>query len=192
MTAAEKITIWLARMRAAGRASVLARLVIAVAGLVAIVIPASRPWDQLGLIPWLAVPLLVVCVALPDSAAALLFLLVVTGGWLVRAPGDVGWDVVVTAIALLAVHLASAFAAQLPAYARVEPRALRRWLLPATVAVLAGSLAAIGAALVRGADVPGSLVVTVGALAAATGAVWFAAGQSVADRSTTQTRGPVS
>lgn len=182
MTAAEKLTIWLARMRASGRASVVARLVIAVGGLVAIVVPASRPWDQLGLIPWLAVPLLVVCIALPDSAAALVFLLVVAGGWLLRAPGEVGWDVAATGIALLAVHLASAFAAQIPAYAQVEARALRRWLLPATIAVLVGPLAAIGAALVRGADVPGSLVVTVGALAAATGAVWFGAGQSVADR----------
>jgi hypothetical protein len=41
---------------------------------------------------------------------------------------------------------------------------------------------AVASALVRGADVPGSLVLTVAALAAVTGAVWFAAGQSVTDR----------
>jgi hypothetical protein len=54
-------------------------------------------------------------------------------------------------------------------------------LLPASIAALLGPLVAIGAAVVRDAEVPGSLVVTVAALAAATAAVWFAAGQSVND-----------
>jgi hypothetical protein len=88
----------------------------------------------------------------------------------------------VTGIALLVVHLASAFAAQIPSYGKVGPRVLRRWLLPATIAALVGPVVAIAAALVRGADVPGSLLVTVGALAAATAAVWFAAGQSISSR----------
>lgn len=189
MTTAERITVWLASMRASGRAAVTARLLIVGAGLAAIVLPASRPWDQLGLIPWLAVPLLVACAAVPDSAAALFFLLVVTGGWLLRAPGDVSWDVAATGIALLVVHLAAAFAAQLPSYAKVERRAVRRWLLPATVSALLGPLAAIGAALVRDAAVPGSMVVTVAALAAATAAVWFAAGEAGVDGSATKPRG---
>jgi hypothetical protein len=55
-------------------------------------------------------------------------------------------------------------------------------LLPATIAGLLGPVVAVAAALVRGADVPGSLLVTVGALAAASAAVWFAAGQSVSSR----------
>jgi len=121
-------------------------------------------------------------VTLPDSTAALLFLALVTGGWLLRAPSEVSWGVVVTGIALLVVHLASAFAAQIPSYAQVSRRALDRWLLPATIAALLGPVVAVAAALVRNAEVPGSLLVTVAALAAATGAVWFASGQSAVDR----------
>jgi hypothetical protein len=114
-------------------------------------------------------------VVLPDSAAPLFFMLVVAGGWLQRAPSGVGWDVVLTGIALLVVHLASAFAAQFPSYARVERRALRKWLLPAMIALLLGPVVAVAAALIRGAAVPGYMVLTVAALAAVTGAVWFAA-----------------
>jgi hypothetical protein len=55
-------------------------------------------------------------------------------------------------------------------------------LLPATIALLLGPVVAIAASAVRGAAVPGSLLVTVGALAAATIAIWFASGQSLSDR----------
>ncbi|HEU4949115.1 MAG TPA: hypothetical protein VFT31_18345 [Kribbella sp.] len=182
MTPAERITLWLARMRASGRAAVLSRLVIGIAGAVAVLVPASRPWDELDVVPLVAVALLVACVVLPDSAAALLFIGVVSAGWLLRAPGDVGWDVVVTGFALLAVHLSSAFAAQFPSYAKVDRRTLRRWLLPASIAAALGPVAAVAAALIRGAEVPGSVLLTVAALAAATGGVWFAAGQSISGR----------
>ena len=83
------------------------------------------------------IPLLLACLVLPDSAAGLLFLVVVLAGWLLRAPGDVGWSTVVTALGVLLLHLASAYAAQLPSYAKVGPRSLRRWLLPASIAVAA-------------------------------------------------------
>ncbi|WP_112246563.1 hypothetical protein [Kribbella monticola] len=179
MTLADRITNWLAQLRASGLASVLSRLVIAIAGTVALVVPTVQSWDQLDLVPLLGVPLLLVCIWLPDSTAAALFLVVVAGGWMMRAPSEVGFGLVVTGIALLAVHLASAFAAQIPSYGKVSRRALRRWLLPAMIAGLLGPVVAIAAAVVRGAEVPGSLLVTVAALAAATVAVWFAAGQSV-------------
>jgi hypothetical protein len=179
MSAADRITKWLAELRASGLASLLSRLAIAIAGAVALVVPSVQAWDQLDLVPVVAVPLLLVCLVLPDSTAATLFLVVVAAGWVARAPSEVSFGLVVTGIALLVVHLASAFAAQIPSYGRVSRRALRRWLLPAMIAGLLGPVVAVAAALVRGAAVPGSLVVTVGALAAATAAVWFAAGQSV-------------
>ena len=78
--------------------------------------------------------------------------------------------------------LATAFAGQLPSYGRAGRRAVRRWVLPATIAALLAPVVAIAAALVRGADVPGSLVVTVGALVGATAAVWFASGQSRSEK----------
>jgi hypothetical protein len=182
MSVAERITKWLAELRAAGMASLLARLAVAVGGVVALVVPGLQPWDQLDVVPVAGVPLLLACVVLPDSTAAALFMLVIVAGWIIRAPSDLGFGLVVTGIALLVVHLASAFAAQIPSYGKVHRRALRRWLLPATVAGLLGPVVAVAAAVIRGADVPGSLLVTVAALAAATAAVWFASGQSVSDR----------
>lgn len=182
MSTSEKITLWLAQLRASGRAVVYARLVIAVAGAVALVVPAVQSWDQLDLIPLVGVPMLLATIVLPDSPAGFVFLLVVALGWLVRAPAEVSWSLVVTAVALVVVHLATAFTAQLPSYARVHPAALRRWWLPTAISVLLVPLVALAAALVQGADVPGSLVVTVLAMGLGTATIWFAAGQKL-DRS---------
>ncbi|MEU4196209.1 hypothetical protein AB0E69_30180 [Kribbella sp. NPDC026611] len=179
MTAAEKITLWLAQVRASGRAVLLARLVIMAAGVVALVVSSLQPWDQMDLVPMLAAPMLVVTVVLPDSLAGLLFIVILTGGWLMRAPGEISWGLGITAAALVVVHLATAFTAQLPSYARVHRDALKRWWLPAAIAVLIVPTAAVAAAAVQGADVAGSLLFTVGALALATTAIWFAAGQKI-------------
>ena len=177
MTVAERISSWLAQVRASGRAVLLVRLVIAAAGTVALVVPAVQSWDQADLLPLIAVPMLVATVVLPDSPAGLIFMLVVPAGWLMRAPGELSWSLAVTAIALLVVHLATAFAAQVPSYARVHRDALRRWWLPGAIAALIVPVVAVAAALVQGADVAGSLLITVGALILATVTIWFAAGQ---------------
>ncbi|GAA1556644.1 hypothetical protein GCM10009789_07480 [Kribbella sancticallisti] len=182
MSGAEKITLWLAQLRASGTATFVARGALAAAGAVALVVPGLQSWDQMDLVPILGAFLLVISVLLPDSAAPLCFLVVVTAGWLFRATGDLTLGLVITGIAVLVAHLAAAFAGQIPSYARVSRSALRRWLLPATIALLLGPIVAIAAAGVRGAAVPGSLLVTVAALAAATAAIWFAAGQSLGDR----------
>ena len=175
MSLAEKINLWLTRARAAGRASALSRLLVLVAGSLALLVSGSRPWDQLDLVVYVAVPLLIVTIALPDSAAPLGFLVAVAGGWLFRAPPEPGWDVAVVGTALVAVHLGAAYAAQLPAYARADRSTVRRWLLPATIALVLGPVVALASALVRGADVPGALVLTVAALAVVTGTIWYAA-----------------
>jgi hypothetical protein len=179
MSAAERITLWLAQVRASGRAVLLARLVIAAAGGVALLVPAVQPWDELDLIPLIGVPMLIAAVVLPDSLAGLIFLLIVATGWLMRAPNELTWSLAVTAIALVVVHLASAFAAQVPSYARVHRDALRRWWLPTAIAVVIIPVTATAAAVVQGADVAGSLLVTVGALLFVTVTIWFAAGQKL-------------
>ena len=69
MSPSEKITLWLAQLRASGLAARLARLVIAVAGGVALLVSAVQSWDQLDLIPLVAVPMLVATIVLPDSLA---------------------------------------------------------------------------------------------------------------------------
>jgi hypothetical protein len=179
MSMSEKISSWLAQLRASGRAVVIARLSIAVAGAVALLVSAVQSWDQLDLVPLVAIPMLLATVVLPDSPAGLTFLVVVAGGWLIRAPAEVSWSLVLTGIALLVVHLATAFSAQLPSYAIVHRQALRRWLLPGAIALPAGPVVAIAAALIQGADVPGSMYVTAAALALTTATIWFTAGQKI-------------
>jgi hypothetical protein len=179
MTADEKITLWLAQLRASGQAVLFARLVIAVAGAVALVVPSVQSWDQADLVPIVGAALLLCTVVLPDSLAAMLFVLVVTLGWMMRAPGEPSWSLVLTAVALVVVHLAAAFTGQLPSYARVHRAALRRWWLPAAIAVLLAPAVAGAAALVRGADVAGSLAVTVTATALTAATIWFAAAQNL-------------
>jgi hypothetical protein len=179
VTPAERISLWLAQLRASGRAALLARVSIAVAGAVALLVPAVQSWDQLDLIPLIAIPMLAATVVLPDSLAGLIFIVVVALGWVSRAPGEVSWSLVLTGIALLVVHLATAFTAQLPSYALVHKQSLRRWLLPGAIALAIGPVVAVAAALIQGADVAGSLLVTVAALVLATAIIWFAAGQKL-------------
>jgi hypothetical protein len=99
--------------------------VIAVAGGDALVVPTLQG-DQMDLVTIVGALVLVTSMVLPDSPAALVFLVVVSGGWLPSAPSDLPLALVVTGIALLVLHLACAFAGQLPSYAEVSGRAVRR------------------------------------------------------------------
>ncbi|HZX01324.1 hypothetical protein [Kribbella sp.] len=179
MSADEKITLWLAQLRAAGCTVVLARLVIALSGAVALVVPALQPWDELDLVPYVGVPLLLAAVVLPDSLAAMLFMLVIALGWLMRGPATFSWSLVLTAAALVILHLATAFAAQLPSYARVPHTTLRRWWLPAATATLLTPLIAGAAALIHHANVPGSLAVTAAAITLTALTIWLTADQKL-------------
>ncbi|MGW7683439.1 hypothetical protein ACWGID_22070 [Kribbella sp. NPDC054772] len=179
MTAAERISLWLEQLRASGRAMRIARSVIALAGAVALVVPALQSWDEMDLVPIVGVPLLVATVVLPDSPAAAAFLLLVGVGWLLRAPREVSWSLALTAMALVVVHLATAFAAQVPSYVRIRPAALRRWWLPTAIALSLVVVGAVAARLVQGADVRGSLVVVAAAMALVAATIWFAAGQKL-------------
>jgi hypothetical protein len=179
VTAADRITLWLEQLRASGRAMRIARLVIAVAGAVALVVPALQSWDEMDLVPLVGVPLLVATVVLPDSPIGAGFLLIVCVGWVLRAPREISWSLALTAVALVVVHLATAFAAQLPSYVRVRPAALRRWWLPTAIALLLAVVGALAAWLVQRADVRGSLVVVAVAMVLVAVTVWFGAGQKL-------------
>lgn len=173
---AATISGWLADLRRCSLGALIARLLIVLAGVVALVLPGLQSWDQLDVLPWIGAVLLVRCVRTPDSDAALVFVLAVTGGWLLRAPSELSPALVSTGWALVVLHLASAFAAQMPSYGQVDMRALRRWWLPAAVALAAGPVVAVAAAGVRHAGMSGSLALTVAALTGVAAAVWFAAG----------------
>jgi hypothetical protein len=177
MSADERITIWLAQLRSAGRGVLLARLLILVAGVVALVVPSVQPWDQADVVPIAGAVLLVGALVLPDSLAGLGFVFVVVLGWLMRGTADPNWGVAVTAMALVVLHLACAFAGQLPSYARLTRSTLRRWWLPTATALAVAPAAALTTALIRHADVPGSLVVTTAALVLTTATIWLTADQ---------------
>ena len=143
--------------------------VIAVWACIVAVRPA-QPFDPLAQALSLA-PFLVL--------VALGQMLVITLGWILRAPTTISWSLILTAIALVLLHLSSSFAAQLPSYARVRRSALRRWWLPAaTATVLTGAIAG-AAALVRHANVPGSLAVTSAAIGLTAVTIWLTAGQKL-------------
>ncbi len=175
MTGAERLARALVRGRAADRNAVLVRALILLAGAVALLVAVLRPFDYPDMFGYAALAVLLWCVLQPDSPAALLFIGLVGIGWAMRAPGTIGWDTVVIAIAFLLLHLASAFAGQLPEYAAVAPGTPRRWVLPATTAAGVAVLAALAAELVRDAGRPGTMLVTVAAIAGLTGLVWYAA-----------------
>lgn len=172
---------WLADVRRCSRGALVARLLIGLAGAVALVLPGLQSWDQMDVLPWIGAALLIRCMTAPDSAAALVFVLAVTGGWLLRAPSELSPALVTTGWALVVLHLASAFAAQIPSYGQVDLRALRRWWLPAAVALTAGPVVAVAAAGVRHAGMPGSLALTVAALTGVVAAVWFASAGFASD-----------
>ncbi|MFC0627403.1 hypothetical protein [Kribbella deserti] len=173
MNLAERINLWATRVRAAGRVAVLSRLLILVSGGLALTIAGLQPWDQVDLVLYAGIAALVVTIALPDSAAPFAFLVAVAGGWLMRGPSEPGWQVAAVAMALVAFHLATAYAAQLPAYVRATGTTARRWLLPATVALLLAPAVAAMSALVRNAELSGSLALTITALALATTAYYL-------------------
>jgi hypothetical protein len=179
MTADERIILWLAQVRVLGPGVVIARLVVLVAGVVALVVPGLQSWDQADLVPIAGGVLLLCTVVLPDSLAGMCLLLVVVLGWLMRAPAAPSWGLVVTAVALVVLHLATAFAGQLPSYAQVHRSALRRWWLPAATAVLLAPLVAAATALIRDADVPGSLLVTAAATILAATTIWLTSAQKL-------------
>lgn len=173
MNLAERINLWLTRARAAGRAAVFARLLILASGGSALAISGLQPWDQLDLVLVVGLVALVVTIALPDSAVPFVFLVAVAGGWLMRGPSDPSWQAAAVAMALVAFHLATSYAAQLPAYVRASGATVRRWLLPATVALLLAPAVAAASALIREASLSGSLVLTITALALTTTAYYL-------------------
>jgi hypothetical protein len=167
------INRWLARIRAARAAAVLTRLVILLAGLFAIGVEASQPWDALDLALIVAVVGLLLSVGAPDTPAPLIFIAAVAVGWLTRGPVTGGWPVLIVTLSLLVVHLACAFAAQFPSYAAVEPAVLSTWLPVATVAGFVAALVTGLTSIIRGTAIEGSLAVTVAALAGTASVVWL-------------------
>jgi hypothetical protein len=94
--------------------------------------------------------------------------------WATGSPdGGVGPAVVITALFLLVVHVATALAAAMPVTAAGDVRLAVRWARPTVVLAIATVAAAgLAAALDRWSP-PGSLVFVLAALAVLAGGTWW-------------------
>ena len=128
---------------------------------------------------WIAVIGGAIGVVAPDAGGATVATAGVVIAWAAGGPGGVGPAVVVTALCLLVVHVASALAAAMPMSAR-GPNRPADPLDPPDGAIAAGTLAtaAIAAAFDRWSP-PGSLVLVLIVLTALGGGAWWCDGLTV-------------
>ena len=96
------------------------RVVVAATAAGAIVATTTPTWNAPDGYVVPAVLAAVASVAVPDSGSGLVFVVAIVVTWLTGGPGGVGPAVVVTALALLAGHVAGALAAAMPVTARAE------------------------------------------------------------------------
>ncbi len=165
-------------VRHAGRVPMVLRGVVATSSIVALVATIAPAWGVPDGYVWIAALFAIAACTVPDSAAGMCFAVSIVLAWVTGAPGGVGPAVVVCALALLAGHVAGALAAAMPATASADLRLALRWWRP--TAVIAGGILAT-AALAVAVDAwspPGSLILVVAALVAATFGIWWWSGAS--------------
>jgi hypothetical protein len=163
-----------AERRVIGRVPLLVRGVIVLAAETAVVATTLPSWDAPDGYVLVALVAALGCVIAPDSAFALVFSATVAACWAARGPDRVDAAVVVTALALLGVHVSCALAAAVPVSAVVHADVVRRWLRP-TFTLAAAVLAAAGVTAMLEAWSPaGSIVVTLTGLGLLTALVWWA------------------
>jgi hypothetical protein len=155
------------------RVTLVLRITIALGVAGAVVASAVPAWDVPDAYLWIAVIGGVVGVVVPDAGGASVASAGVVVAWAVRGPGGVGPAVIVTALCLLVVHVASALAAAMPMSARSTSDLLVRWIRPTgVIAAATVATAGIAAAFDRWSP-PGSLLLVLVVLAALGGAVWW-------------------
>lgn len=162
---------WLAALRIMHPTAFVVRALILLAGIATLSLLGSRSWNVGDLVWVFTLPLLVVSTVNPDSAAPVCFIGIVAADWVIQSDGQLDAPVVVCALLLLVMHLVASYAGQVPSYAAARLTAVRRWLLPATVAA---GVAVLVAAVSSAADGrPGSLVLTCAALITVALLGWF-------------------
>ena len=112
-------------------------------------------------------------VVVPDAGGALFCSAGVVVAWATGSSGGVGPAVVITAVCLLVVHVATALTAAMPVTARGDVRLATRWTRPTVVlAVATVGAAGLAAALDRWSP-PGSLLLVLAALALLGVGTWW-------------------
>jgi hypothetical protein len=154
-----------------------AAIAVGVAG--AIVATALPSWDVPDIYLLIAIVAGAVGVVVPDAGGALFCTAGVVVAWATGAPGGVGPAVVVTALCLLVVHVATALASAMPVTARGELQLAARWArATAVLAIATVAAAGLATALDRWSP-PGSLLFVLAALAVlAVGTWWLTTGSS--------------
>jgi hypothetical protein len=157
----------------------LLRAVIAVGVAGAIVATALPTWDAPDIYLLIAIVAGATGAVVPDAGGALFCTAGVVVAWATGAPGGIGPAVVVTALCLLVVHVATALASAMPVTARGDVRLAARWARPTAVLAIATIAAAgLATALDRWSP-PGSLLFVLAALAVlAVGTWWLTTGSS--------------
>jgi hypothetical protein len=166
--------------RRCGRLPLLIRGVIALGVIGAILATALPGWDVPEIYLIIAAVAGAVGVIVPDAGGAAFCSLAVMVAWATGSTdGGISPAVVVTALCLLIVHVASALAAAMPVTAHGDARLTMRWARPAGVlAVATAAAAGLAAALDRWSP-PGSLLLVLAALAVlAVGTWWLTTGGS--------------
>ena len=140
-----------------------ARLLVAVCGLAALLLPGPG-LDPAGVVlTVVGLASLVIAVHQPGSAAPLVLIGAAATSWLVTGEGTV--RLVALAVCTAVVHSAAAWAAVVPARTPVAAAVVRRWVLR-TAATTAAGIAVVGAsALPPGTTAPVAAVIA-GLLAA--------------------------
>ena len=159
--------------RRCGRLPLLLRAVIAVAVVGAILATALPAWDVPDIYLLIALVAGAVGVVVPDAGGAVFCSAGVIVAWATGSTGGVGPAVVITAVCLLVVHVATALAAAMPVTARGDLRLAARWARPTAVLAIATVAAAgLAAALDRWSP-PGSLLLVLAALAVLAAGTWW-------------------
>jgi hypothetical protein len=165
--------------RSCGWLPLLLRAIIAggVAG--AVLATALPAWDVPDIYLVIALVAGATGVVVPDAGGAVFCTAGVVVAWATGSPGGVGPAVVVTALCLLVVHVATALAAAMPVTAQGDLRLATRWARPtAVLAVATVATAGLAAGLDRWSP-PGSLLLVLAALAVlAVGTWWLSTGGS--------------
>ena len=173
MKLVDTLTVAIVTGRRVGPVPLLLRLLVALGALIAMIATVLPAWDVPNAYVVLAAIFGLAWTFAPDTHAGLVFLVFLGMAWLTGAPGELGPEVVVTALGLLVAHVAAALAGSMPVTAGADRRIVLQWAGP-TAWVAAAVLAATAVVAAFEAWSPaGSIVVILVALALVTAAAWW-------------------
>jgi hypothetical protein len=170
---AQRWEVLVATLHRLGVVPLVLRGAVLAAGIVAIVATTVPSWDVPDGYVYIAVLAMVIAVVVPDSGGWFFVAAAIVAGWATgSATPVIGPAVVVTALALLAGHIASALAAAMPVTAAADLHLALRWWRPTAVLATATVGAAVVVTALDAWGPPGSIVIILAALGVVGTAVW--------------------